>query len=442
MQTKFLLLLSIVLSLPGGVALAQSSVWRAIASEQGRSIELDTASVNREADGALMATSRLVLAHEIVDLRSGGEYKYIQTTSRYDCLQRAVATQRRSFIKASHEVLREDEMKDTSMLPVRSNTLEDKVLRELCRPLANRAPAAPAEENAAPVPEGAASAPQAAPRPLRQASIREQLDAIKAVAAARLPEAQAQSATLHAPPASAPVRSGGGGQASASPPSVRRIAPPPRQEKASPPAENPATLCNAGQRQSPIDIRGGIEVDLEPLQFDYRPSLFVISDTGSGIEARVGENRLILLGKTYQLERLNFYRPAEETLSGRVFDMGVHLEHIAADGERLIVAVLLEKGEAHPLIQILWNHLPLEKRREVKPPAATIDLNQLLPDDLGYHTYMGSLTRPPCTEGVIWAVFRTPMQISPEQDAIFARLYPHNARPAQPAHGRLIKSSR
>jgi carbonic anhydrase len=419
MKIKYFLLLCLFPGGPGFDAMAQtsSSAWQHLASEQGRAIELDTASIHRDKDGTLVATSRLALAHEIVDLRSGGEYKYIQTTSRYDCQQRVVATLRRSFIKASHEVLREDEMKDVVMLPVRSSTVDDRVLRELCRPPGNRNPVAETQE-------------QAQEPPRKRASVREQLEAIKAVAATQL--GSVQTRTVHADSAANPPRNG-------SKPTILRAG---RAAPAAPPSRQENALCEKGQRQSPIDIRDGIRVDLEPVEFDYRPSLFAISDTGSGIEVKVGDNRLSLLGKSYELERVRFFRPAEEVLEGRVFDMGAHLEHLAADGERLIVAVLLEKGPPHPLIQTLWNYLPLEKHSEVRPPVATIDLNQLLPEDRGYHTYMGSLTRAPCTEGVIWVVLKTPAQISPEQDAIFARLYAHNARPVQPARGRLIKSSR
>jgi carbonic anhydrase len=413
MKTKVALVLFLCSGLAAFDAVAQdSSAWRQLSSEQGRSVELNTTSIHRDQDGTIVATSRLVLAHEIADVRSGGEYKYLLTTSRYDCQHRAVATLRRSFIKTNDQVLREDEMKDIIMLPVRSSTVDDRILRELCRP------------------PGLGQTPQAEEVPKNKPSVREQLEAIKAVAAARLGPIQTQ--TIHTDTATRnSSRSGATTVAGV----TRKAAAP-----SSAPPQN--ALCAQGQRQSPIDIRDGIEVDLEPLAFDYRPSLFSISDTGNGIEVKVGDNRLSLLGKSYELERIQLFRPAEEILEGRRFDMGVHLEHLAADGERLVVAVLLEKGAPHPLIQTLWNYLPLEKHLEVRPPTASIDLNQLLPEDRSYHTYMGSLTRPPCSEGVIWVVLKTPIQVSPEQDAIFARLYAHNARPVQPTQGRLIKSSR
>jgi carbonic anhydrase len=86
--------------------------------------------------------------------------------------------------------------------------------------------------------------------------------------------------------------------------------------------------------------------------------------------------------------------------------------------------------------------MPLEVGIQLEPPNVMVDLNKLLPAKRDYYTYMGSLTTPPCTENVLWMVFKEPIPVSPEQIAIFARLYPNNARPVQPAHDRLIKESR
>ena len=202
-------------------------------------------------------------------------------------------------------------------------------------------------------------------------------------------------------------------------------------------------LCGSGKRQSPIDIRGGIRVDLEPIRFDYRPSQFRIFDSGHAIEVHVGEgNRIMMTGRSYRLISLVFRRPAEEKINGRSFDMSVQLVHQDDDGSLAVVAVMLERGSEHPVIQTLWNYMPLEVGMDVMPPNAYIDLNRLLPENREYYTYMGSLTTPPCSEGVLWLVLKQPQQVSPQQIGIFARLYPHNARPVQPVNDRLIKESR
>lgn len=198
-------------------------------------------------------------------------------------------------------------------------------------------------------------------------------------------------------------------------------------------------LCGLGQRQSPIDIRDGIPVQLDPIQFDYRPSSFRVIDNGHTVQVNVDQgNRIRVNGRSYDLLQFHFHRPSEERLNGRQFDMVVHLVHKNHEGQLAVVAVLLESGSGHPLVQQIWNNLPLEKKIE-QPGLQPLDLQQLLPEDRRYLTYMGSLTTPPCSEGVLWMVLKQPVQLSPQQISIFARMYPMNARPIQSDHGRMIK---
>lgn len=199
--------------------------------------------------------------------------------------------------------------------------------------------------------------------------------------------------------------------------------------------------CAIGQRQSPIDIRGGIPVQLDPIEFDYRPTGFGVIDNGHTIQVNVpAGNAITVQGRRYDLLQFHFHRPSEERINGRQFDMVAHLVHKDPEGRLAVVAVLLDRGIAQPVIQAVWNNLPLEKGEESAAPTV-IDLNKLLPEDRRYYTYMGSLTTPPCSEGVLWLVLKTPAPISPEQINIFARLYPMNARPIQQASGRVIKES-
>ena len=199
--------------------------------------------------------------------------------------------------------------------------------------------------------------------------------------------------------------------------------------------------CGNGLRQSPIDIRDGIKVDLDAVQFDYRSTSFRVIDNGHTVQVNVAAgNTIEVTGKRYELVQFHFHRPSEERIDGKPFDMVVHLVHKSVDGRQAVVAVLLDRGSAQPIVQTVWNNLPLEKGDEVAA-RALLDLNALLPTDRRYYTYMGSLSEPPCTEGVLWMVMKTPVEVSPEQIAIFSRLYPMNARPIQSVSGRLIKES-
>jgi carbonic anhydrase len=205
--------------------------------------------------------------------------------------------------------------------------------------------------------------------------------------------------------------------------------------------KNEFATCANGKRQSPIDIRDGIKVQLDSVQFDYRSSNFRVVDNGHTVQVNVAPGNFIeVTGKRFELQQFHFHRPSEERINGRLFDMVAHLVHKDIEGRLAVVAVLLDRGNAQPLVQAIWNNLPLEKGDEVIA-RLPLDLNELLPTERSYYTYMGSLTTPPCSEGVLWMVMKTPVTISAEQIAIFSRLYPMNARPIQSASGRLIKES-
>lgn len=202
------------------------------------------------------------------------------------------------------------------------------------------------------------------------------------------------------------------------------------------------SLCGNGQRQSPIDIRGGLAVDLEPVAFHYQPSRFGVIDNGHTVQANLGAgNHIELGGKRYELVQMHFHRPSEERIDGRQFEMSVHLVHKDDQGRLAVVAVLLDKGQQpQPAVQKVWNNLPLEKGEE-NAARVPMDLSELLPTDRRYYTYMGSLTTPPCSEGVQWVVMRQPVVVSAEQIELFARIYPMNARPLQQQAGRRILQS-
>lgn len=199
--------------------------------------------------------------------------------------------------------------------------------------------------------------------------------------------------------------------------------------------------CSTGTRQSPIDIRDGMKVDLEQINFDYRPSGFNVTDNGHTIQVGIsGGNFITIMGRTYELMQFHFHRPSEERINGRGFEMVAHLVHKDSEGKLAVVAVLIERGKPQSLIQTIWNNLPLEKNETNSPPTV-LDMNDLLPTRRDYFTYMGSLTTPPCNEGVLWMVMKEPVQASGAQLALFSRLYPMNARPIQANSGRVIKES-
>ena len=201
------------------------------------------------------------------------------------------------------------------------------------------------------------------------------------------------------------------------------------------------TLCGSGQRQSPIDIRGGLAVDLDPVKFSYQATPFGVIDNGHTVQANVAQgNHIEIGGKRFDLVQFHFHRPSEERIDGSQFEMSLHLVHKDEQGRLAVVAVLMDKGQPQPAVQKVWNSLPLEKGEELAA-RTPLELAELLPTDRRYYTYMGSLTTPPCSEGVQWVVMRQPVSMSPEQIELFARMYPMNARPVQQVSGRRILQS-
>jgi len=203
--------------------------------------------------------------------------------------------------------------------------------------------------------------------------------------------------------------------------------------------------CKLGKTQSPIDIRDADvkRVDLPAIAFDYKPSPLRIIDNGHTIQINYAPGSSITAnGKQFQLVQFHFHKPSEERLNGTRQAMVAHLVHKDADGKLAVVAVLLRPGHQNALIKTLWANIPKEREKEVGDASITIDAAELLPKDRAYYTFAGSLTTPPCSEGVTWFVLRHPTSISKDDVARFAKLYPMNARPTQPLNGREIRGSK
>jgi carbonic anhydrase len=201
--------------------------------------------------------------------------------------------------------------------------------------------------------------------------------------------------------------------------------------------------CSVGNRQSPIDIRGAKTSDLPALNFDYHSVPLNIIDNGHTIQVNYAPGSTLVVGdKTYTLKQFHFHHPSEEHVNGHGYDMVAHLVHADAAGHLAVVAVFLKSGAENPFIDAVWRNIPKEKEKAVDVPTVTLSVKDLLPADHGYYTFTGSLTTPPCSEGVTWLVLKNPVTISPAQLATFAKIYPMNARPIQPTNSREIQSTK
>lgn len=203
--------------------------------------------------------------------------------------------------------------------------------------------------------------------------------------------------------------------------------------------------CGSGRAQSPIDITKAMTAALPQLSFAYHPGPVRLINNGYTavrVNYPPGNGNILTVGSVrYELTQFHFHHPSEEYLHGKPFPMAAHFMHVAKDGRVLGVAVPLIAGKANEAVRHLWDHMPQQPGSEHDIPGLETDPSGLLPRSLAYYTYVGSQTAPPCTEGVTWIILKTPVEVSPEQVAAFARLYPHDVRPLQPLNGRVVTAS-
>ncbi len=195
-------------------------------------------------------------------------------------------------------------------------------------------------------------------------------------------------------------------------------------------------VCSTGSQESPIDLQGEIIARLGALEFDWRPMPLVVQDTGHSIQATAAAGSALTMGgKHYQLLQFHIHHPSEHLVGGRRFPLEIHFVHQAADGGLAVLGVLVDEGAASPGLAAVLAGL------DDPAAAAGIDPGALLPQRRDFFRYEGSLTTPPCTENVAWAVLADPVQADAAQIEAFAVRHPMNARPIQPLHRRFLLRS-
>jgi len=201
------------------------------------------------------------------------------------------------------------------------------------------------------------------------------------------------------------------------------------------------TACKGGHQQSPIDIRETQKADLPPILFDYKPAPLHIIDNGHTIEVDYPPGSSISVGaKTYQLLQFHFHHPSEEHIRGKISELEVHLVHSDSQGNKVVVAVLINLRQNNDFLQSIFSHVPHQKDTE-ESMDVIVDATKLLPDGHSYYTFPGSLTTPPCTENVTWFVLKNPVEASASQIKMFAKIHNNDARPIQALSGRGVLES-
>lgn len=201
------------------------------------------------------------------------------------------------------------------------------------------------------------------------------------------------------------------------------------------------STCALGKMQSPIDITATEKADLPVIRFEYHAGPTTVINNGHTVQVSLPESGAISIdGASYPLVQFHFHTPSEEHIGGKAFPMVAHFVHQNAKGNLVVVAVLFKEGKENPALAEVLGEMPGEN--ETRDIGSDFDPAAILPDERGYYAFMGSLTTPPCTEGVRWEVLKQPVNISSRQIAEFRKLYPMNARPITPLNGRTVKESR
>lgn len=198
-------------------------------------------------------------------------------------------------------------------------------------------------------------------------------------------------------------------------------------------------LCGSGKNQSPVNLSDFAEAELGALGLSYTHPAKTFLNNGHTVQANFGPgDTLDIDGRTYELKQFHFHTPSENHIDGQSFPLEAHLVHADKSGNLAVVAVMFKEGERNETLAKLWAQMPREEGTE-NPLKETVTAAEILPADRNYYRFNGSLTTPPCTEGVKWFVMKTPVTISSEQVSAISETFGHpNNRPVQPLNARKV----
>ena len=196
--------------------------------------------------------------------------------------------------------------------------------------------------------------------------------------------------------------------------------------------------CELGVQQSPIDLAGPVPAKIGVVAPAFKPVPLVVLNNGHTIQVNCAPGGgSEIAGTRYELLQFHFHHPSEHLLNGKAFAMELHFVHKSAEGNLAVLGVLIRPGAENATLAPVWKAMPSEKGEPVNA-GVTVDPSALLPKDHTYFRYYGSLTTPPCSEGVLWTVFAQPIEASAAQIRAFGDLFPMNARPAQSLNHRFL----
>ena len=197
--------------------------------------------------------------------------------------------------------------------------------------------------------------------------------------------------------------------------------------------------CTSGKNQSPIDLKGFVEADMKPLKLDYKANAADIVNNGHTVQINYTSGSILSVdGISFELKQFHFHSPSENKVNGKQFPLESHLVHADRDRNLAVLAVMFQEGAANTLLTTLWEKMP-DKPGDKSPLPSGLSVAQLLPKERDYYRFNGSLTTPPCSEGVRWFVMKRQATASKAQIAQFSKaIGVANNRPIQSTNARAI----
>jgi carbonic anhydrase len=197
--------------------------------------------------------------------------------------------------------------------------------------------------------------------------------------------------------------------------------------------------CRSGKYQSPINIKLAEKADLDDLHMRYKSTPLKILNNGHTVQVNYQDGSTMQVGKkVYNLLQFHFHTPSENHIDGEQFDMELHFVHKSNEGDLGVLGVMIKEGRHNAEAEKIWSRMPMQQKDEVTYGDVMINGAALLPASKVYYRFMGSLTTPPCTEGVNWHVLKQPIEFSRAQIDKFRQAFPVNARPVQEANSRIV----
>ena len=201
-------------------------------------------------------------------------------------------------------------------------------------------------------------------------------------------------------------------------------------------------MCKEGKNQSPINIvvSDDKHTNLADIIFSYKAPSNSVINNGHTVQVNINAGSAIMIdGKNFELKQFHFHSPSENEINGKHFPLEAHFVHLDKEGNIAVVALMFQEGKQNEALEKVWQKLPLKAEEKTALTLDANEVNALLPQSRAYYRFDGSLTTPPCSEGVRWFVLKEPVTISKEQVEKFLHTMHHpNNRPIQPLNARKV----